>query len=264
MKKTNRRETSNLNLFVAVVATIFTIVANDSIVADVIEWDSPVTIGGDSDVSLNGTLVAAFNCADGTQSLTVNGVTFESIGFGSSGPSVSNGNFLLSAGSGVVSGVDSAFGSAVDPFSSLSANYQNLLDSSLFTFVPDNPAPPMTLEISDLVIGQTYEFQWWVNDSRDTGDLDRTTTATAGNSVTLEHNVANFEGGMGNYVIGSFTADATTQQILFQGLGTGPNGGATQINAFQLRAIGVPEPTSISVLGIFVLLVMGHQCRRRC
>ena len=68
----------------------------------------------------------------------------------------------------------------------------------------------------------------------------------------------NVEGGVGQYVIGTFTADATTQQIVFQGEGTGLNGGSTQINAFQLRAI--PEPASTELLGIFGVYGM---CQRR-
>ena len=78
-----------------------------------------------------------------------------------------------------------------------------------------------------------------MHDARDTGDLDRTTTATAGDSVALQHNVG-IEGDVGQFVLGTFSADATTQAIEFQGLGAGTNFGSTQLNAFQLRT--VPEP----------------------
>lgn len=197
--------------------------------AGAIIWGPPKTISGNADVSTVGRLLSALNLQGPT--VVINGVTFTAAGLGNISP-----NFVLPS-SGEIFGSDGPFGSTQFPFAGLSTDYKDLLDSGAFTFTGQNPPPPMTLSIISLTIGQLYEFQWWVNDSPDTGDFDRTTTAMSGASVSLEHNLANVEGGVGQFVIGAFLADATTQTIVFQGAGTGPNVGATQINGFQLRVI---------------------------
>ncbi len=162
---------------------------------------------------MSGALVAAGNLGDGVTQMAINGVSFDSIGFNSLGTTnIVSGVFELTSGGTGMFSVDGDFGSAASPYNSLSSEYQSLLDSGVFAFEPGNTPASITLEMSELLIGRTYEFQWWVNDSRGSGDFDRTTTASAGNSVALDHNVANSEGGVGQYVIGTFTADATTQQ----------------------------------------------------
>ena len=228
----------------------------DPVCAATITWGAPTTISGDVDVSTDGTLVAAKNTTSGSP--TINGVPFTSLG-------ESDPTFALSS-PGIISFSNVAFGSALPPFASLSADYRSLLVGAQVTQTPPTAPPPMTVTISGLSIGRLYQFQWWVNDSRDTGDFDRTTMATAGNSVTLEHNVANIEGGVGQFVLGTFTADAATQAILLQGAGTGPNVGSTQINVLQLRDLVIPEPASALQLGcgIFGLVGYGRHRRRLC
>jgi len=251
-------EPTYLRRFLATfIVAVGTCVSSDFAKADLINWDAPVAITGDSDVSTLGTLVGAGNLAD-ADSISINGISFSGISFTNGSTTVTSGIFEFSVAADGLLGVDDTFTSAGNPFSNLSTEYQDLLDSGMFTWAPPNDPAPITLKIGSLSVGQMYQFQWWVNDPRGTGDFDRTTTATAGNGVSLEHNLGNAEGGVGQYVIGTFTADATTQQIIFQGAGTGPNVGSTQINAFQLRAI--PEPTSAALL---VVVSMHVFCLRR-
>jgi hypothetical protein len=213
-------------------------------------WGSPTIISGDSDVRTDGTLVAAFNL-NGAD-VTVNGVTFAGLTYPFMATTVTSGNFTFTESPGHLL-AESGFGSGSAPFNSLSANYQTLLSTAMST--DDNNT--ITLTMSGLVIGQQYEFQWWLNDSNspNSGFL---TTATATNSVSLDDNTTNANGGVGQFVTGTFTANATGQTIAFDGI----NGAqAPTINALQLRAI--PEPSTMSILFLGGALITGSAFRRR-
>jgi len=93
-----------------------------------ITWGPATDISGNTDVDTTSTLIAAFNVGDtGVGNTTVNGVTFQ--GLAVTGTGVTSGNFTF-AGTGCNS-TNSNGGSSSSPFSSLSAQYQNLL--SCFT-----------------------------------------------------------------------------------------------------------------------------------
>ena len=216
--------------------TLFSSVAQSA----TITWGAAQQISGAGDVSTNGTLVGAYNVGGtGVPSTTVNGVTFQS--FSTNNGNGSSGNFTT-VGSGFIGQTNTGHGSANAPFSTLPAAYQTLLQSASVPF-----GGAITLTISGLIAGMQYQFQWWANDS--STEFGRT-TATAGNSVGLNHNTGS-EGGLGEWVIGSFTADAATQSITFEG-----DGDFGSVNAFQLRLIappttGVPETgSSIALLGL--------------
>ena len=90
-------------------------------------------------------------------------------------------------------------------------------------------------------------------------------TATAGNSVSLSSNVDSANGGLGQWVTGTFTADAASQSINFIGDGDGGF-----LNGFQLRlldgATSVPETGStLALLGISLggLLIAQRKLRAR-
>jgi hypothetical protein len=142
-----------------------------------ISWGAATGISGDGDVDTTGTLVAAFNLgAPGVPTTTVNGVTF--VGLGLSGPLVTSGNFTFSLPTGW--GNNNNVGSANTPFTSMSPSYQLLLQSIVGDF-----GTPATITMSGLTVGAQYEFEWWSSDSNGFQTL---TTATAGNSVTLNIN----------------------------------------------------------------------------
>ncbi len=200
--------------------------------AAVVSWGAAQGIAGDSDVSTAGTLVGAFNLGGtGVSSPAVNGVTFTGFAVPSGSTNVTSGNFNLTSPGISFAGNSLTTGSA--PFSTLSAPYQALLSSA----TGGSGSGPITLNISGLAIGQNYQFQWWTNDSV---GLVGTQTATAGNAVTLASNTGGF-GGLGQFAVGTFTADATSQSIVF----TSSN--VPLLDAFQLRnlsASAVPEPGS--------------------
>jgi hypothetical protein len=86
-------------------------------------------------------------------------------------------------------------------------------------------------------------------------DIDNwsTTTAAATNSVTLSANTSGsqsgpgpgVDGGIGQYAVGTFTADSTSLSITFNG----PALTSSQplINGFQLRTVAVPEPSTYAM-----------------
>jgi hypothetical protein len=199
-----------------------------------ITWSAAQNITGDANVNTTGSLIAAFDVGGpGVGSITVNGVTFNA--FALSGATSTVGNFTFAIPTSFAS--NNAVGSTLNPFASLSASYQTLLSSAAGDFTT-----PFTLTMSGLTSGQTYSFEWWFNFS--TG-LSSPSTATAGNSVTLNSDTTGAAGGLGQFAIGTFTADAATQVITFSS--TFESG----LNAFQLRqAAAVPEPATITLLGL--------------
>jgi hypothetical protein len=105
-----------------------------------------------------------------------------------------------------------------------------------------------TLTLNDLTPMQQYMVQIWSNDSRG-GALNQLVTFTAGNAVSLDRNTTGTSG-YGQWVIGTFTADATTQSItvsnsLNQGLA---------LNGLQVRTIPEPSATLFGGLGMLMLL----------
>ena len=209
----------------------------------VITWGTPTTISGDADVRTGGSLVAAFNMNGNT--VSVNGVPFASWTFPFMATTTTMGNFTITESPGHLLAY-STLGSASSPFASLTSNYQTLLSSAVSS--DDNNA--ISLTINGLTLGQQYQFQWWLNASQynGTGSGFRT-TAAAPLSVGLDDNTSNAIGGVGQTVVGTFTAGDVFETITF----TGTDGTqAPTINAFQLRA--VPEPSSLGLLALGVLL----------
>lgn len=226
-----------------------------------ITWGAATTISGDSDVSTNGTLVGAVNLGTPASvgfgvgvNTTVNGVLFTGLGIPLSGVATATSgpfSFATNVQSSNVSAGDPA------PYSGLSAAYRALLDGAAV----DNPTIPTSLRsltITGLVTGRSYAFQFWVHRS---SLSSRPVIATAGNSVTVLGNTTTAFGGLGQFAIGTFVADADSQVIAFA---PGSPGGQISINAVQLRditpAAAVPAPATLALLGLG-LLALGYARR---
>ncbi len=190
-----------------------------------IAWKTPTTISGDSDVSTNGHFERAYNMTHSSfaSPVVVNGVNFDAFAVPSGSIySFTSGNTTVSKTTGLLfSGLGS--GATVAPFSSLGNAYQTILGQVVRT------DGNMTLTLNSLTVGNTYELQLWTNTSNPTNSNGF--TATAGNSVVLDSNTTNASGGVGQFVLGSFTADATSQTISF----TANVAGLVDFTAFQLR-----------------------------
>ena len=214
-----------------------------------ITWGSATTVTGDSDVSTSGTLLYAYNVgASGVSSATVNTVTFASYAFPINGPqSVTVGSVTFTEWPGFLWGSNS-LGSASTPFSNLSSGYKTLLGSAGGA---DNPST-ITATLGGLTDGNQYQLQIWTsnpsNASNPYGTIIGDTTFTAGNSVTLDPNTANASGGLGQYVIGTFTASGSTRTFTMNSSGSD----APSLSAFQVRDITpIPGPGGAAVVALF-------------
>jgi hypothetical protein len=199
-------------------------------------WSSPQSISGDADVSTSGSIILAANIGSATAT-TVNGVTFAAYNNTAAVPGLTD---TLNLNPGAV------FGNAAAPYSALSAGYQALIGSGRYT----DGATLETLNLSGLSIGQSYLVQFWVNDSRGGGTSGRTLDLTAGATAVLDFNVQNVAGGLGQYVIGTFTANATTQSFDLLGSHSAGTTDSTQINGFQLRAVPEPSQALLALIGV--------------
>ena len=217
-----------------------------------IVWGAPTNISGDADVLTTGTLVGAFNLGgpSNVPSTTVNGVTFNPFNIPNGTATTTIGNFSFFVNNGVAS--NTLFGSSSPPFNALSASYQTLLESGERDFGGD---PVLT--ISGLIIGQSYVFEWWANSSNSSTPSSFTTTATSGNAVTLITNTSGTDGGLGQYAIGSFVANSTSQVITFSG-----SDSFRLVNAFELRAVPEPSIWAMVAIGAGVLLALRRRSIR--
>jgi hypothetical protein len=221
-----------------------------------IAWGTPQTISGDSDVVTTGALVYAYNLGpSNVASSTVNGVPFSSFAFPSpsgfnSGTSVTVGSVTISEFPGDLVAWNT-LGSASAPYANLSSAYRVLLDSCGASGEPNT----ITLSLGGLTNGQQYAFQWWASNAAPSPAF-AAVTADATNAVTLDSNLTNAAGGLGQFVTGTFTADGVSQSIDFNAVG----GSGPLINAFQVRA--VPEPSTYA-MALAGLACGGYLLRRR-
>src|SRR5581483_6214196 len=177
----------------------------------------------DTDVATNGTFVYAYA---GTNNVTVNSVTFTTSATGLTFTNIGN--------------VLAAFGNTAGPITNCSANYRKVLSCGRYS---NSGASPGSITLGSLVAGNTYQIQVWCNDSRSGLEQWRSNTlvsanAVATDSVGLAFNASDAPGGMGQYAIGTFTADASTQTFLVTTNGiVATNAGVYQICALSVRNI---------------------------
>lgn len=245
-------------LVISSVLTVSVSIANAAI-----SWGSATTISDLSDISTNGTSVQAVNFYGASDYATLNGVFFGFASFTDNTASASFGSneglLLIEAGAGAgglrIDAVGT-YGTVSEPYNSLGLNYKKLLDNSVYR---DSSDRIMNLTFQNLNIGDRYEVQFWANNSLAAGSGENTIlTDGSANAVTLDQNSTDAEGGIGQFVIGTFTATMTTEAIT-----ASTTGFSTSISAFQIRNLGtVPEPSSYAAIlgGLSLCFVC---CRRR-
>jgi hypothetical protein len=244
--------------------------------AATINWGSAITVSGDADVSTNGTLDRAFNFTDvvGSGSISLNGVVFTNqvVATTTSAPA-SMGSYSISTAAQSTTLSTTTFnatgtnGVDLGAMNSLSASYKAMLGRALVSAGTANYVGPPTVLDADRVNGYTvtlsgltpgtiYELQMWVSDSR---TANPSGNASIDGAVAIDYNSTNAGGGLGQYVTGTFQADATTQSFGLTGIDHGGSAYFGVLNAFQLRSI--PEP-SHAMLGA-IAMIGGLGIRRR-
>jgi hypothetical protein len=228
--------------------------------AALITWGPATTISGASDVSTAGTTYQAINFGPtGTPPVTVNGVTFQPLTVNNSllVSSTTNGTVTLTETTGPIGGFNGG-GSGVGAFAAMSdANYRTLLTSEIQSIA----IVSLQLTTSGLTVGNTYQVQVWSNYS--SAPVTNKVQITGG--PTLDNNDTNATGGLGQFAIGTFVADNSSQMIEMNGV----NGtdlfndffspySVPVINAFQIAVI--PEPAT---LGLVAFGATGLLLRRR-
>jgi hypothetical protein len=185
------------------------LLAAEAVQGAAINWSTSAITGLETDVVTNGTLVEAVNGVGGsvTTSPTINGVTF-----------TADGSLLSGSWTG-----DPWTGPASD------ANYDQMLSSIDYA---SSGTDPVTLKtFTGLTVGQQYVIQiWHADDGADGAGRTMTYSGTGDNVLDGE-----------SYATGTFTADATTQDLVVTSSHNGP-----RLTGYQLRAysgyIGPTDP----------------------
>ncbi|MDF7826667.1 sulfatase-like hydrolase/transferase [Pontiellaceae bacterium B12227] len=177
----------------------------------IITWGAATDVSAISEVVTSGTLVEAINGASGTSVLTVNTVDFSG-----------SGGALLSGATAASSQLDSG-GDTGD------ASYNTLLDNVDYGGGGDYGT--ISIGNGSLTSGDDYLIQiWYCDDVRPVGGRVMRLGDGNGNTVDLDAK----GGGQGQYAIGTFTADGTSQTLSFDAIGMGN----AHITAYQIREAG--------------------------
>jgi hypothetical protein len=196
-----------------------------------ITWQAPLTISGTSDVSVDGTLVGTWGPGDDwgganrSDNYPVNGVTFAAYG---NGPF----NSFISS-----SGLDDRYNGFANPGTG-DANYNYVVQTAIYSF-----GATISLTWGGLTPGNTYEIEFWVNDGRNSVTAERSETLTGGanTSAPLAYGTGAGGNGPGQYILGTFVADGTSQNLTLNASGGPDIGPSAQVNLLQLRDI-TPKP----------------------
>lgn len=228
-------------LVTAILAVAAVALPNPQARGAVITWQDVQTIATDTDVlkGSKGTVYAYYlnNNHSLVNPIVVNTVSFKPL-FGAYGPDVASassgdGNLTLTTSSGNL--VNAAVVGAPTVGFSGSANYASILSGCIY-----GDGQPLVLTLGNLSPGTPYAVQLWAEDPRESYRYVQasSTDAGSGGSGVLIYDVPHVWGGVGQYVIGTFTANSTTQRIQ---LSTPYGDPYPAINALSLQDLTIPK-----------------------
>lgn len=207
-----------------------------------ITWDHPVSISDASDVSTLGALYGTwapgndYGGANRADYYPVNGVTFAAYG-------TDGANFGFSG-----SGIDlDRYNGFANPYT-IDDNYNFLMKTAVFN--RNSNSSSMIVSWNNMTPGNTYLVQFWLNDGRI--GQSRTSTFTGGNNTSAP--VAIGDNLPGQYIIGTFVADASRSQSVTMSPGI-------MLNIVQVRDI-TPKPdvtwrTPVTISGTSDVITQG-------
>jgi hypothetical protein len=136
------------------------------------------------------------------------------------------------------------------------ADYNTLLQYARYS---NEGTTPATFSWSGMTPGDTYLVELWVNDGRNIGQA-RSEAVTGGTNTSAPLTYGSDGSGPGQYIIGTFVANASGgQSLTLTGFSTG-SAPSPQINLFQVRDITAdlipsePVITGIAVSGAMLNL----------
>jgi autotransporter-associated beta strand protein len=194
--------------------------------AATISFTTPAACTGTNDVV--GAGGAIFGYTWGTAN-TVNGVPFTA----TTSAGVLGTSLVLS---GFTSANATAFTATSNPFNALPTAYKNILVGSVYNSTLGTLG---TVTLTNLAVGAQYLVQAWVNDPRTGATTNRQQyiNSPGGTPQLMAFNSTQVLGGVGQFTIGTFTADAPTQTITVDSAGVPSGVGLPQINALTLRTL---------------------------
>jgi len=221
-------------------AAIASLAMVNSASASAINWQTPHNISGASDVNTTGTTFGTWAPASGFAiPTTVNGVDFYGV------PDLSG--FTTSFTTPAI-----VFGSP----GTADANYNALLSNGTFSF-----STSATVGWSGMTVGNTYLVELWVSDTRTGIGVESRTETFSGSGSDLSSSVAfQTAAGAGQYIVGTFVADATGAETITINGNVVP-----QLNLMQVRDLGappLPEPATLSLFGLGALAMLRRPLKK--
>ena len=216
-----------------------------------ISW-SGGDITQDNNVSVNGTLVFAINGSETTANTptTVNGVNFIASNRADAGAvaqsqSPGNESILTTLGNDNISSFEAG---------GINSPIGDIIRGGWWGTTSGASA---SVTLTGLNAGQLYEVQLFSNDARGNRSdayISRVDNGAGGTGIDLELNNQPNGDRAGDFGIGTFTADSSTQSFNITGiLNNSANGGRVQVNAIQLRSLEAPDllPGAVPLINEF-------------
>ncbi len=198
-------------------------------------FGAPAKVSGPSDVVTDGALKYAYTLGT-SNNVVVNGVVFkQETAFSGDWD---GGNVTVDFAVAVANRSSGMFPGGFN------SDYAKALEGVVYRVTGTPPTAALTLK--KLTVGHVYKVQLWANDCQSFGAnrsvLIESSSGAVTNSVTLDVNDTNAQGGVGEHVTGVFTA--TTDRVTFTLTGTGSNASKMAlVSALQLRDLSVAEQT---------------------
>lgn len=196
--------------------------------AAIINFKPAVTCAGDTDVLALGQGLFAYN--NSPQGTTINGVAFTTATGQTS--TIGGGNVTLA---GFTTSLPRNFAGTAAPYTSLSAAYTNLVCGGVYNSTVA-AGKVGTVTLNNLIPGHDYALQLWANSSGANSLTETIYDGVGGATNTLSLNTTGVGGGLGQFIVGTFIADSSSQNFTLDE-GAASSGFLPLMNSLQVRDV---------------------------